>query len=89
MSTTNLLMTGETVRIVDGPEPVTLNFKTGVGEFFIQDALAPGQTPPAPPVGRVGSYLGLDPKSMGLEADQSVYVRGHGLLVIQSRTRAS
>lgn len=88
MSTTNLEMSGETVRIVDGPEPVTINFKTGVGEYFIQDALSPGQTPPEPPADRFGSYLGLRAESMALEEGQSVYVRGHGTLVIQSRTRA-
>lgn len=88
MSTTNLQMTGGPVRIVDGPEPVTLNFKTGVGEFFIQDALSQGQIPPPPQPETKGTYLGLEAKSMALEDGQSVYVSGVGLLVIQSKTRA-
>ncbi|MEM7670191.1 MAG: hypothetical protein AAF317_13805 [Pseudomonadota bacterium] len=89
MSTTNQPLEGSTVRLVNGPANVTISMKNGVGEYFIMDAASPGQPPPTPDQNLFGSFLGQQPASMALEADQSLDVRGWGLVVVQSKERAS
>lgn len=89
MSTTNTQLQGNTLRVVDGPANVTVSIKNGVGEYFIMDAVSAGQEPPAPSPNVFGSYLGQQPESMALEADQSLDVKGYGIVVVQSKDRAS
>ncbi|MEP1611119.1 MAG: hypothetical protein ABJL72_04275 [Roseobacter sp.] len=68
--------------VASGEQAVTINFKKGVGEFFVLETNVP------PTADDHGSFLGLNPESMALDADQHLFVVGSGLLVCIARNPA-
>lgn len=56
--------------IATGPQPVTFNFKTGVGEYATE--VDPNTPPPN------GIYAGLKPTSLALSAGEKLYAKGYG-----------
>ena len=67
--------------IASGEQSVTICFvKSGVGSFFVDE------TTTLPAARDVGAYLGDQPESMSLEADQHLFVTGAGTLVVIART---
>ncbi|GIT85452.1 hypothetical protein [Roseobacter sp. OBYS 0001] len=81
MPTKSTQITGPTL-IASGEQNVTINFKRGVGEFYVLE------TNTAPDAGDHGAYLGIQPESMALDADQFLFVDGTGTLVVIARNPA-
>lgn len=84
MSTINRTMTGETLLVASGPQNVTISFDEGTGDWFLQD----GNPTTAPTARTHGHELLREPASMALVADQGLYVRGTGKLVLTCTTPA-
>jgi len=86
MSTLNQHLTSGRFLVASGPQSVTVSFTSGVGQWFVEDGVAP--VPPEDEL--AGQYLGLHPASFGLEANQHLYVDpdGEGMLVATATTLA-
>lgn len=61
------------VLIATGPQPVTINYKKGVGEYAVE---LTGTPPPED-----GHWVGQQPVSMALGDGEQLHVNGHGRLV--------